>query len=355
MRNLKYDCCKGISIISIVMFHCHLLPAFICAGTFVFNLFFFVFAGLMFKREIINNFNDLYDYFKKIFKRYAKPYIISNLLFLISYNFFVKYHFIMIDNKYGYGHLLSLGEILKKSFSHILVISHAEVLNGASWFLKSLFWGLLLYSFAILLCNILNKIKTLNGINLRYTLYFLIFIFGSYIVYITDNTYVLFLYISLTCIFIGDLLKRLIQNFKFNPVYYGASILLIAASIVITDKQFYFVSLLIGGFSSFYFIYATSIFLEKFKKIFNLFVFLGQNTLPILLLHLISFKLITFIYINVYSLPKSDLGFFPVIDYSGTFFVAVLWKILYLTSGIVIPVILFKLFSIKYPSTKTEK
>ena len=339
-RDLKLDCCKGLGILSIVMFHCALIPSMYICGTFVFNLFFFTFSGLMCKTDNINSLKNWLNYFYKICKRYAKPYIISNLLFLSCYNFFVQYHFITQDKRFDYSpHLFNFQEFVNKAITHLLMISRSELLNGASWFLKTLFWTLLLYSIIILMYNLITKTVIIN----KCVVYIILGTIFSIISYQLNLHNITFFVNALICIFVGDLFKKFLYEKKYNFIF---SLILLTISILIKNNNLYYLCLLTGSIASLVFLLEISTLLERKQKLFHFFVYMGQNTIPILILHIISFKFVSLFYIIFYSLPMETLGQFPTIIYSGNLYVGILWKILYLFTGITVPLILSKLLII---------
>ena len=69
------------------------------------------------------------------------------------------------------------------------------------------------------------------------------------------------------------------------------------------------------------------------------FVFLGKHTLPILCLHVISFKLISRVYIWSHHIPSYYLASFHVI-----FLASGWWKLLYTMAGICLPLIFYWLY-----------
>ena len=64
--------------------------------------------------------------------------------------------------------------------------------------------------------------------------------------------------------------------------------------------------------------------------------FIGDMTLPILIWHFISFKVISFVIIRIYGLPVEFMAKFPVIEeYSIKG-----WWLLYALAGIIIPILI---------------
>lgn len=66
----------------------------------------------------------------------------------------------------------------------------------------------------------------------------------------------------------------------------------------------------------------------------------GKNTIYILFLHFLAFKLITYIQLRIYNLPNYSLASFPTLYINNG------WWILYFLAGIIIPMIICK--TLKY-------
>ena len=344
-RNLYLDCSKGIGIVLVVMWHCHLALRSIFT-IFYFNLFFFLLAGLMIKTDKIISIKSLFSYLKKIINRYAKPYVLFNLIFLCCYNFFVKYHIITNDYRYNcIPHILTCNELLHKAIYHILVISRSELLCGATWFLKSLFWGLLSFSIITFIynkvCNfscfdILKKYKKIA------TYAILSFIIALLIHYI-NNRNLFFFCQTLICIFIGDLLKPYIINIKQNNIIFVLSIFF---GLACTRILFRIPAIICLSVLSFLFLYQLSMIIQKISQtIFNLFVYLGQNTIPILVFHFLGFKFVTFLYVKIYHLSIDTLGAWPIIFNANGTEISILWRFIYLIVGILFSITVLQVYS----------
>ena len=302
-RNPLLDCCKGLGIVLVVMWHTHLLLPEIFSF-FVFNLFFFCLAGVMVKPDNIVDWHNFWGYIKKIIQRYAKPYIFYNLLFLAFYNVFLKYNLITTDFRYAQApHMLSFNEILHKAFYHITVLSRSELLSGGSWFLKSLFWGLLSYAIIMFIYNNVKKIHFLK--NIKYSkiiTYSCIALIGAIILHYTNIRNVYFYFQTLICIFIGDLIKPYIEKLNMNYPLLIMSICLMAIGNHIKIR---YLMVTVFCVATFIFLYELSKVIKNLSdKIFNFFVFLGQNTIPILIFHYLAFKIVSYIYIYIYILQR---------------------------------------------------
>ena len=75
-------------------------------------------------------------------------------------------------------------------------------------------------------------------------------------------------------------------------------------------------------------------------KLSRLLLYIGDNTMVILALHFITFKIGNLLKIQMYGLPITQLACFPIIQDDNQLF----W-ILYSILGIFIPLIIYKLYS----------
>ncbi len=345
-RNPVLDCAKGIGIVFVVMWHCHLLWRSVF-DVFYFNLFFFLLAGLMIKPEKLDCFKNWLLYLKNIIMRYAKPYVLFNLLFLCFYNVFVKYQIITDDYRYNsIPHLLNQSEFLHKAINHILVISRSELLCGATWFLKSLFWGLLTYSIIMFIFNLVSNYKIFNwlGKYKKIITYCIITIIGAILVHYTNNRNVFFFFQTLTCIFIGDLLKPILNKLKLNYLHLLISIVLIVTARFVPLNT---LTIIILSITCFIFVYQISeIFQRVSKPLFETFIFLGQNTIPILAFHFISFKIVTYTYIHTYNLGMNAIGTWPIMFNTDGSEISTWWKVAYLVVGIIVPLFIMQIYRI---------
>lgn len=94
--------------------------------------------------------------------------------------------------------------------------------------------------------------------------------------------------------------------------------------------------LALAGTASFVCLRATAQLIEKYSSKYSKHLqFIGENTLSILLFHLIAFKLVSMIKVSVYGLDWQMIGGHPVVQHEvGDYF----W-ILYAIVGVYIPLI----------------
>lgn len=325
-RNSLFDIAKGLCICFVVAGHCY-APYYQFYTSFH-VLFFFILAGVFFKDKYITTINDLKSYIIKIWGRYAVPYILCNISFLAFYNFFIQHHIITHDNRIQTIHYLTCNDIIVKIVQHCLLISSSEQLCGATWFLKSLFWGLLSFSILKFIAQKINK----------YCLYGLIIIAAFLVTFYINNNFVFYYFQALVLLSIGAVIK----NIKFNTLFKESFFWVIILAIVICFLQFVnlkMLQIILLGFCGFYFVIFLSDIINKSSKFLSkLFEYLGKHTMCILCLHLFAFKFITYLIIRYNHLSIDTLGTFPAIQQSfGIAF-------LYLLSGICLPICGVKLY-----------
>lgn len=331
-----FDIAKGIAIIAVVLGHIK-TTTFIHRYIYLWHmLFFFVLAGYFFKEKYYSSISNLSEFIKNKFIRLMIPYICFNILFEILHNFFINIHFYTTDKNFNcvksiMHYYTNIQEPVIRFFTTL------EPLVDPSWFLYVLFCALVLYAVINFLCK---KIKYNYKLNL--ILFLLSFLLLGY--HLGSIKYK-FLYIgtissTLTALFIGTLFQKINIKAIFNKYYFIlTSIILIIFTIIlpcninISVSQYYnpalYILLSIVGFI-FVMSFASLIKSQLMAKICS---YIGQNTIPILLLHYVSFKLITYTQIIFYQESINNLAVL------GTFHSDGLWWLLYLTAGIVLPII----------------
>lgn len=352
MREIKYDIAKGLGIILMVAAHAN-IPA--KSFIYLFHMpLFFIISGYFFKPEYCKDLNSLLQFIKKQWKRLILPYILFCSLCIILNNFFLDTNIytnsneiLNIEENWKFNtarDFLTIKQMLTKILNCILIAGGAP-LGPACWFLRTLFWITVSYSFFYYLVSKLHlNHKFFKITNL--CLCILASSFGYYLQKINFNFYCFgSIFSAIFLFYIGTLLKQYnkFNQFKFISFFISFSILLIAFinNIEIELSQNKYPNLLILTILSicgYYFIMFISEKLEKNIFISNILIFITNNSIPILLWHIIAFKLVNYIQIIVYNLPEYYLAAIPVI-YSRPY-----WYILYTIVGLGIPILLNYLY-----------
>lgn len=332
-RNPVYDCAKGLGILFVVMGHCGALGSGFYTKFHV--LFFFIFAGLMLHTDCLSNLKSLWINICKFWKRYALPYVICNSIFLCFYNFFLKYHLITNDCRYSTEiTYITYNVFVAKLIKIIMLLASSEQLCGATWFLRSLFFGLFFVATLLFITSKFNK-------KVVYIITSIIFIVLSILIY----NKLLFLFSQcILCLIIGDCLKKYITKIASNIYIYifGGSVMILLLSIYFIKIQILLI--ILCAIFGFIFMIQGSLFLKEYlNRSYDFFVYLGQRTMPILCLHLLCFKIVTFLYIVITNKDISLLGTFPsIISVNHPVILSTSYTII----GVLLPVLCYRLYVI---------
>lgn len=333
-RDNLYDIARGVAIISVVFGH-------IKSYNFIYLFhmpFFIALSGFFFKDKYYKTLNNILKFTISKFRRLMFPFIGYTILFEMLHNFFIDIHLYELNSKVLYYH--SFLDALKNSIFHI------EYLIAPIWFLFALFIISILFS---IISYLLQKIYLNNEIY-RLVIVLLFLQLGFFISFQPWNK---FLYIGTICsslisFYIGYLFGKIsnIKNFfNYKNILFSLFILLIFDLIlehqinIAANKYYNPVLLIIITIVSFLLVlsFASYIKIEKIKKIF---LYIGQNTIPILCLHRVSFKIVNyFIYIfngSILNLSKDPIFFINILEIK----ISIILFIIYLITGIAVPLLI---------------
>lgn len=345
-RDLKFDIAKGIGIILMVYAHTY---AYGKTFIYLFHMaFFFIIAGYFFNPKHSESFNAVKSFVKNKWVKLALPFIIFNSIYLLLNNFFIDTN-IYTDNPlisdatnitmYNSPQpYLSQTQIIPNLFK-ILFLSYGTQLGGATWFLRVLFWVTISYSFVYYLFKKLYLKDTFFSI-LNFLICSACIAVGAIMQHFNINFYTIgTMFTCVTLYYIGILFRQFSNKNVINNYSFICSLIVlfvgnyyhlkVAISTNIYPNILVFLLLSIAGYIV---IMHVSTFLNNIKHINKLLVFIGQNTMPIILLHFLAFKLITYVQICLYGLPKFYLASFPIL-YNKPY-----WFIFYTIAGIFIPI-----------------
>lgn len=294
-------------------------------------LFYFL-SGYTFKES---NADNIIFLVKKRLKSLYIPFIKYSLLFILLHNIFVKFG--LYDNSLLYDKSTFKINLIKN-----FLFINTEQLLGAFWFLTSLFFVNIMYgiifrflkgknieymNFIIILLFILNITIFTKDIIFNLSIadyYFLMFriscsgivffhmgyICNKYKILKKINTHLLYFIISIIYLYINTTYGSI----SMGGNNYGSS------------PTFFIFNAIIGIYVSYCVIkYVVNENIEK------MLIFIGKNTLPILALHMLAFKIINYIQIKIYNYPSTYLSAFPYISGENG------WWIIYSVIGITLP------------------
>lgn len=233
---------------------------------------------------------------------------------------------------------------LNQRYTNILVVikntiffTPQEHLLGPTWFLPALFSSIILYAFtkhillkicikkydiiiilaALLFASIGFKHVGINEFLFTYTAYtvFPIFLITNFIKskYNLNQLSSSFTLLLISCCTLSFIICFLRKDLNFN--------------IDLSNNNISYPSLFIlESVLGFLFTYTLAYILTYNKILTNLFIFIGQYTMSILILHLTAFKIITYIQVKLYNLPPYRLSSFPpmIFHKAGGYYIVLL-------------------------------
>ena len=333
MRDNSTSIAKAIGIILMVIGHAgcpDLLHNFIYQ--FHIPLFFF-FSGYCFKDKHLSDFRT---YIRRKFTGIYIPFVKYALLFLFLHNVF--FHLNIYNANFGYlgagSELYGSKDFISKAVSITTSMSGEERLLGGYWFLKILF----LTSFAGYAFYKFIKKPVLQIAAVLSFFAVTVFISDSKVVSSFWNSVSLTLYATIFFV-AGKTYSSAEQIHDFTQKWWFTIIcfiitttlsIILPAGFTSPDGKIFYI---IGALSGIIMTRNISIYIQKLPKISKALIHIGDNTLPILTWHFLSFILISLAIVKIYGLPIQEIATFPVIfKYASEG-----WWIAYSVTGIAIP------------------
>ncbi len=295
----------------------------------------FVFISGYFYKDYYSK-NLLLFYKKRISGLYL-PFVFYCTSFLILNNFFVK------CNIYPPEMALNFSKSIKL-FYQILMLTYTPQLAGAMWFVSSLFIISIVFSlasrFSLLLWGKMGKLRhqEITRCLIVVTLYIIgIYYIRKKVPAMIDVSLVLLLFYYLGFLF-REFEQIIPMNFPFFIISIALIIFLSRIGFIEFSQRQYIHPLFVVmcGIAGIYF----NLYIAKkmppnssSKCITSIMSYIGKNSMAILALHLLSYKIISFFIIITHHLPPTKLSDFPTIKS-----VTQQLKILYITAGIFIPI-----------------
>jgi len=339
-RNTTVDIAKSIGIILVVMGHANFAPA--SPGRFFHMPLFFFLTGYL------SSFNQNWKVFlkKKITSLYI-PFLICELVFITLHNVF--YSVGILDNQYTSVDFFN-------SILHVFLFDSTELMLAPLWFMTALFFvDILSYGF----CFIRKKWNISQILLLGIT--FLLMLFGvlstrfQIISMPWSSNFKESINVTLVALFfcyLGHVVKGRGQ-IQFSSLWFmicGVLYLYVAKLVfhlsvdMRTNTYSHIVLWLIACVFGIYSVMFVSHQLSKWPKLSQFFAYIGRNSLIILFLHIIAFKLVGLVQVYFFNYPIASLAGWNNVDSTG------LWSIIYVLIGVALPLALdvsFKTFKTK--------
>lgn len=332
-REIQMDIIRGISMILIVLAH---TDSPVNHFVYLFHLaMFFILSGYFFKPDNVKDNSSLKKFILKKIKRLYLPYIIANIICILLNNVFIK------NNLYSN---ISHSYFTAKDFCYniimTLLISNTTEMVGATWFLPILFSITIFYG---IIEHLLNKYtKKSNLIQTIISICF--FYFGQFL--ISNEIKVSLIGVQFfTCYILYDIGRKFkLLKLELNKIIKFLILILSFISLIILN-QFGTIEMSLNIYTSFIFfiavsflgwlfIYEISYYISKINIINRIFGYIGKNTMPIVILHFIVFKLVNLIGIIITKNDIYLMSTFPVLFKGGK------WWIMYTVFGVLLPLAL---------------
>lgn len=321
-RRIEFiDTAKALAIILMVSAH-SIPPSVIIRFIAIFHMpLFFFFSGYFLKVPITKK--EVWVLVRKRLKGLYWPYIKWSLLFLVLHNVFFSLSLYHSDYVY-YGineNLYSLKDFVLHAVFILFTMDYHEQLLGGFWFLKTLLLGSILSFFSLYGLQFL-------GIRHRIAKWFLILFFWISTIILRRYNITLPILGSLYIIFFGALYYLMGSVFRDNenklyflfqskivvPLLIGLIFVAMCYhSLAMTSLPFY--DIFFSPILAFMGIIIISYLSKKIEQTRwnNFFHYVGENTMTILALHLLSFKMVSLIKVWYFDLGIDHLAEFPVI------------------------------------------
>lgn len=349
-RNTIISICKAFAIILMVIGHAD-SPAKLQAFLYEFHMpIFFICAGYFFSLKYLNN---EATFIKKRVKGLYIPFVKWSIFFLIIHNLMFKIG--ILNETYGnwsggVTHPYSWHQIQQNLWNIFTCMGGYDVfLAGAFWFFRALFVASILY---LILYKIMYHIASKYKLSVKY-IPFAICLFmlliaawktgqGLAVINLVQGGYRDIMgtfFFGFGFIFNRYHLK-IKQNLWLTTLYF---IIVLFFSIFATANMDWkssfnkFLYLPIPAIAGFLMVYNISTCIDKYNNTLKKFlVYCGDNTLPIYVFHIISFKVVSLIKIWYYDLDYKQIGCHMVIHEHANedYF----W-ILYTIAGVGIPLL----------------
>lgn len=292
---------KGIGIILMVIGHAS-SPFHDFIYLFHMPLFFMI-SGFFFNPEKI--FKKKAFLIKKLNRLYI-PFVFWNILFLFLHNIFYKYDIypsVYVEFEEYVQHIIK-----------IVLFTGAEPLLSPLWFLKSLFIGNIFILFVFFVSSSL-KMQENRQIMLR----LMIFISALLVGFVIKKFEGYFFYdlhrelITMFLVYLGFIVAKY-QKFFLLPNF----MLFVICFVVLYVCSRYFtfdfavamivnpIIMVIISAIGFYMVYTFSFYIYRLGIVSSALIYIGKHTMPVLILHLFSFKILSLILDSKFDLYTLD-------------------------------------------------
>ena len=351
-RNTTIDIVKGIGVFCVVAGH-SLFP-----GTHFISLFhvavFFIASGYFFKESYSENGKNLFLFVKRKFITLWLVYVVWMAIFTLLHNFFIEIHVYTNDPRlleYVPDTLATLKEPMSwaemgKNIAKAFVFHAGTEMGSAFWFIETLMELAVTYGIIDFALKKIVKDEA-KKILLYQTIVSVVFLILGFICAKTNHTLLgVSKMLSVYILYHGGYVmkrSRIYEKKWNNGVHFVVLVLSLAVLLgcdrigLIALSVNEYVSplfLLVASFAGWSFLYETSFFVQKIAYLPTALICMGRNTLAVVVLHLLCFKIVNLFGVIFSGKPACLIAAFPVLYEGGA------WWIAYTAVGLGVPIAL---------------
>lgn len=334
VRDRKFDILKAIGIILVVIGHSK-SPFTRFIYLFHMPLFFFI-SGYFYKEEYSKKPVIL---IQKRLKTLWVPFVFYSSILLVFHNLFCDMNIYSNNNFFKGANRIEKYNLIEflNSFGRILGFERTEQLAGAFWFLETLFIVNIIFVSVNYCINRLvkNKFEEIT----RLVTIFIIFFVGVAFSYGKLDTNRNFEVAFITTMFFywGYLYKKYQKKIKINNILLIPCVAILSYSSfkgqvdlvrnIIVNPIFLLGNSAIG----IYLMVGIANIITNVKKKFKLIDYIGENTVIILCIHFLAFRMVNFVQVIIYDMPYYRIATHSVLNGNNG------WWIVYSIVGLLIP------------------
>lgn len=354
-RDKAVDVLKGIAMILIVTGHAYTPHR---DWIYLFHVAaFFMASGYCWHRKIDCP-QEWVSFVTRQVKKLYVPYVIYNCGFTLLNNVFVRWNIYtdntgLIDRQLVNAfpqQLMSVmsGKEMLNGIIKCLCLQYRPQMGGATWFISSLLLILILHATIELAFN--QIIKSNNKIWLYCALLIVALIIPNVEAFQGILNHWEFVRLPYPYVaFLAGLILRKVRADRFYDIFSCAASFLALCALYIGGLRIEIASgevgnpigYVVASCSGWFFLMGLSkAIVQNSKMGSRVMEYIGTNTLPILYLHFLAFKLVSLLYVTFNSRPLYFVASFPVIFESS-----LLWRVVYIIVGVAVPLLLNKLIS----------
>lgn len=349
-RTPEVDLIKGIAIVLVVFGHT--FPS--CREyIYLFHISVFMMAsGYCWKNNTVTDLKSYRKFIMKKLRYIYLPYVLCNGIFVLLRNFFITINlythnsnFLILTKDAPYPQSIvsnaSVLEIIKEEFKVLLGIGTTQ-LGSATWFLIALLIVLIIHGTLSLMFKNKNMLM----------IYSVLFIGLAMITLVVNNSPLRGEIRRIPCTYMAFLLGVFIKNFEMEKLtrwWFGVgsffiliimqnfgSVEMSAANI---QNPIFFIIVSLAGWVLLWnisrWIISNCLIIKK------VFEYVGKNTMPILCMHLLTFKLVSLLYVVINNRPKFLVASFHII-----FETPEIYKIMYTIFGVSVPLMVYYIWKL---------